>query len=88
MPAECPSFTHNHLLNSSNKHSPTWSAAPLTMLPTEWLTASGVPSLHKDMVTRHGSSTHKMPAILPPIGLHLIAPGFHELQWLKMNIFS
>ena len=36
----------------------------------------------------HGSSTHKMPAILPPIGLHLITPGFHELQWLKMNILS
>ena len=79
------------LLNQSvpeNRFSPSWSAAPLTWTK-EWLTASGVPSLHtKIWLTRHGSSTHKMPAILPPIGLHLLVPGFHELQWLKMNILS
>ena len=80
MPAECPSFTHNHLLNSSNKHSPTWSAAPLTMLPTEWLTASGVPSLHKDRVPWHGSRTQTVPALLPPSKLNPPIWKLHEFQ--------
>ena len=34
-------------------------------------------------ITRHGSSTYKMPAVLPPKGLHLMLPRFPELQWLK-----
>ena len=34
-------------------------------------------------ITRHGSSTYKMPAVLPPKGLQLMLPRFPELQWLK-----
>ena len=72
-------FTKVHQLQQfylqfpSSRSSPTWSAAPLTCT-TGWPTSTQVTS-----ISWHGSSTHKVPAILPPCSLHLMNQSSQRL---------